>query len=323
MKNFFLTFQKSRTALLLVLLVVEVLILSLFSPYLLNISNLIQITQFGAVLILLALGESIVMLSGREGIDLSVGAALSLSGVFFGLAMKAGLGIPAAVVITLISGCILGAINGFLVSITKMPALIATLGTQYVFSSLALYLTNGIPISGFPDSFKFLSLESTLGIPNQILFVVIPVCIMVMILIYTTKFGRKVYLLGTNPEAARFAAINERKIRFEVYMIPGILAALGAIVTNSWLMTARADAGSGMELQAITVACLGGIAVEGGRGNLGAVIIGVLIITMMNSGLQIANVNSIWQLAVLGFVLLIAVIFNHIIGNIVPKSAKA
>lgn len=302
----------NRTYLLLILLVLEILLLSLSSPYFLNISNLIEITQFGAMLILLALGESIVILSGREGIDLSVGSSLSLAGVFFGLSVKAGASIPVAVIITLLSGILLGAINALLIAIIKLPALIATLGTQYIFGSLALFLTGGIPISGFPESFKALSLENTFGIPNQILFIIIPVCTIILIMMYKTKFGRKVYLMGTNPEAAKFAGINEKRIRFIVYTIPGLLAAIGAIISNSWLMTARADAGVGMELQAITIACLGGIAVEGGRGNLSAVIIGVLIITMMNSGLQIANVNSVWQLAVLGFILLIAVIFNQV-----------
>lgn len=312
----------NRTYLLLILLVLEILLLSLSSPYFLNISNLIEITQFGAMLILLALGESIVILSGREGIDLSVGSSLSLAGVFFGLSIKAGASIPVAVAITLLSGIFLGAINALLIAIIKLPALIATLGTQYIFGSLALFLTGGIPISGFPESFKSLSLENTFGIPNQILFIIIPVCVIILILIYKTKFGRKVYLMGTNPEAAKFAGINEKRIRFIVYTIPGLLAAIGAIISNSWLMTARADAGVGMELQAITIACLGGIAVEGGRGNLSAVIIGVLIITMMNSGLQIANVNSVWQLAVLGFILLIAVVFNQVAVRLSKKQKR-
>lgn len=312
----------NRTYLLLILLVLEILLLSLSSPYFLNISNLIEITQFGAMLILLALGESIVILSGREGIDLSVGSSLSLAGVFFGLSIKAGASIPVAVAITLLSGILLGAINALLIAIIKLPSLIATLGTQYIFGSLALFLTGGIPISGFPESFKSLSLENTFGIPNQILFIIIPVCVIILILVYKTKFGRKVYLMGTNPEAAKFAGINEKRIRFIVYTIPGLLAAIGAIISNSWLMTARADAGVGMELQAITIACLGGIAVEGGRGNLSAVIIGVLIITMMNSGLQIANVNSVWQLAVLGFILLIAVIFNQVAVRLSKKQKR-
>lgn len=322
MNKIILSIAKSRTKFLFLLLIVEVVLLSFSSPYFLNVSNLVEITQFGAILMLLALGESLVILGGREGIDISIGALLSLSGVVFGLVVKAGMSIPVATVITLLTGFILGSLNGVMISYMGMPALIVTLGTQYVFSSLALYLTGGVPISGFPETFKKLSLESTFGIPNQILFVVIPVTIVVMILIYKTKFGRRVYLMGTNPEAAKFTAINERKTSFIIYAISGVLASLGAIVNNSWLMTARADAGSGLELQAITVAVLGGIAIEGGSGHLSGVIMAVLIITMMNSGLQIANVNSVWQLAVLGLILILAVVFNQLMKRFVSKSEK-
>ena len=311
MRKIAVFFVSSRTRMLIFLLAVEILLLSFLSRYFLSIQNLIELTQFGAVLLLLALGESIVMLSGREGIDLSIGAILSLSGVIFGLLIRAGAGLLIALGLTVVVGFFFGFVNGLLISVVKIPSLIATLGTQYIFSSLALFLTGGIPISGFPESFKFLSLKSTFGIPNQILFVAFPVSAAILILMYMTKFGRQVYLLGTNPEAAKFAVIDERKIKIAIYMVAGLLASFGAIINNSWIMTARADAGTGLELQAITVACLGGIAVEGGKGSLGAVIAGVLVLTILNSGLQIANVNSVWQLAVLGIVLLAAVVFNQ------------
>lgn len=323
MKKIAFSIAKSRTKFLLLLFVVEMVILSLISPYFFSINNLVQVTQFGAALTLLSLGESLVMIAGRDGIDISVGSAMSLSGVLFGLAVMNGCSIFTATVITLIGGILLGTVNGLLVAAAKVPALIATLGTQYIYGSLALYLTGGIPISGFPDSFKALSLESTFGIPNQILFVVIPVTIVVFILVYKMKFGRRVYLLGTNPEAAKYTGIREKQIRMCVYMLAGLLAAVSAIINNSWLMTARADAGSGMEMQAITVAVLGGIGVAGGVGHLGGVLIGVIIITMMNSGLQIANVNSIWQLATLGFILIIAIILNHMMERFVANVEKS
>lgn len=282
-----------------------------------------QVTQFGAALTLLSLGESLVMIAGRDGIDISIGSIMSLSGVIFGLAVINGCSILAATILTLLTGVVLGSINGFLVAVAKVPALIATLGTQYIYGSLALYLTGGIPISGFPESFEFLSLESTFGIPNQILFVVIPVTILVLILVYKMKFGRRVYLMGTNPEAAKYTGIKERSVRMWVYILAGVLAAISAIINNSWLMTARADAGTGMEMQAITVAVLGGIGVAGGVGHLGGVLIGVIIITMMNSGLQIANINSIWQLATLGFILIIAIILNHLMSGFVARVEKS
>ena len=323
MRKLAFSIAKSRTKFLFLLFVIEIIILSCISPYFFNMNNLLQVTQFGATLTLLSLGEALVMISGRDGIDISVGSAMSLSGVIFGLAVMNGCNILTASIITLLGGVVLGAVNGLLIAVAKVPALIATLGTQYIYSSLALYLTGGIPISGFPDSFSFLSLESTFGIPNQILFIVIPVSVLVFILVYKMKFGRRVYLMGTNPEAAKFTGIRERKVRAMVYVLAGVLASISAIINNSWLMTARADAGTGMEMQAITVAVLGGIGVAGGIGHLGGVLIGVVIITMLNSGLQIANVNSVWQLAALGFILIIAIILNQLMSRFVLSVEKA
>ena len=322
MRKLAFSIAKSRTKFLFLLFVIEIIILSCISPYFFNMNNLLQVTQFGATLTLLSLGEALVMISGRDGIDISVGSAMSLSGVIFGLAVMNGCNILTASIITLLGGVVLGVVNGLLIAVAKVPALIATLGTQYIYSSLALYLTGGIPISGFPDSFSFLSLESTFGIPNQILFVVIPVSVLVFILVYKMKFGRRVYLMGTNPEAAKFTGIRERKVRAMVYVLAGVLASISAIINNSWLMTARADAGTGMEMQAITVAVLGGIGVAGGIGHLGGVLIGVVIITMLNSGLQIANVNSVWQLAALGFILIIAIILNQLMSRFVLSVEK-
>ena len=192
MKRIAFSIAKSRTKFLLLLFVVELIVLSLISPYFFDMNNLMQVTQFGASLTLLSLGEALVMIAGRDGIDISIGSAMSLSGVIFGLSVMNGAGIFSATIITLVSGIFLGAVNGSLVAVAKIPALIATLGTQYIYGSLALYLTGGIPISGFPDGFKALSLESTFGIPNQILFVVIPVTALVFILVYKMKFGRSV-----------------------------------------------------------------------------------------------------------------------------------
>ena len=161
MKKLAFSIAKSRTKFLLLLLVIEMIILSCISPYFFNMNNLLQVTQFGATLTLLSLGEALVMISGRDGIDISIGSTMSLSGVIFGLAVMNGANIPIAAFITLLGGVVFGAVNGVLVAVAKVPALIATLGTQYIYSSLALYLTGGIPISGFPDSFALLSLKST------------------------------------------------------------------------------------------------------------------------------------------------------------------
>ena len=320
MKKLVLSLAKSRAKFLAVLLVVEIIILSIMNPEFAKINNLIEILQFGATLFLMAVGEALVIIVIPGGIDISIGSIMSLSCVVLGITYQNSGNMPIALLATLIAGGLFGVVNGILVGFFNMPSLIATLGTQYVFASLALYITNGVAISGFPDSFSWLSLETTLGIPNQILFLVIPVLIVVLFLVYRTRFGRNIYLTGNNSEAAKFAAIKTKWTIFFVFVLAGVLTAFGAIVNCSWLMTARADAGSGMEMNAITVAMLGGIsAVEGGRGHLSGVIVGTVLITMLKSGLQMAGINSTWILAITGIILLISIVMNNVMNKFIIK----
>lgn len=320
MKKFTLSLAKSRAKFLILLLIVEIIILSILNPEFAKISNLIELLQFGATLFLMAVGEALVIMVIPGGIDISVGSIMSLACVVLGLMYQATSNLFISILVTLIAGGVFGVVNGILVGYFNMPSLIATLGTQYVFASLALYITNGVAISGFPDSFKWLSLETTLGIPNQILFVVIPVLIVVLFLVYRTRFGRNIYLTGDNAEAAKFAAVKTKQTIFWVFVLAGVLTAFGAVINCSWLMTARADAGSGMEMNAITVAMLGGIsAVEGGRGHLSGVIVGTVIITMLRSGLQMAGINSVWILAITGVILIASIVANDLISRFVTK----
>ncbi|WP_227995040.1 ABC transporter permease [Oceanobacillus sp. CFH 90083] len=306
---------RSRSSLLAILLVIIIVIMSMLNPSFLSINNLLGVTQFGAVLALIAIGQSLVIISGNGGIDLSVGSMVSLSGVFIGLAMSAGLNIWIAAFIGILGGLLLGMINAFVISIVNMPPFIATLGAMYLYGSLALVLTGGNPISGFPQEFSFIGQGLVAGIPSQIILIVIPVFLLICFLVYKTTFGRSIYLIGSNQTAARYANINVKKTRFIVFSLSGLMAGIASIIMTSWLMTARADAGFGMELEAITVAVLGGIHIFGGLGHLGGVMMAVLTITILSSGLQMANVNSIWQLAILGFVLIGAVFLNQFLNK--------
>ncbi len=305
----------SRTYFLTLLLVMIIIIMSILSPYFLTVQNLLEITQFGAVIALLAIGQSLVIASGNGGIDLSVGSMVSLSGVLMGLAFNAGISIWIASIIAILVGVLLGAFNGFATSVIGLPPFIATLGTMYMYGSLALVLTKGTPISGFPESFGFLGQGTILGIPTQVLLIVIPVFLIISFIVYRTVFGRQIYLVGTNDTAAKFANIKVKRTRFLLFTLSGLLSGIGSVIMSSWLMTARADVGSGLELQAITIAVLGGMHIFGGKGQLGGVMLAVLVVTMLSPGLQIANINAIWQLAILGIILIGAVALNQYSSN--------
>ncbi len=311
----------NRVYFLFALLIIVLIIMSVISPYFLNTRTILDILRMGTVLLLLSLGQTLVILAGGAGIDLSVGAMLSLSGVFLGILSRSGVDIWVAALLTILFGGLLGSLNGFTVTIWGLPPLIGTLGSMWAYGALALVITNGIPISNFPREFAFIGDGRILGIPAQILLVALPVFVVLYFLLNWTYLGRWVYLIGVNETAAKFSGFPVTRVRFSLYTLNGLLAGIGAVVMASWLMAARPDVGNGMELQSITVTVLGGTNIFGGFGSLFGTLLSVLIVTLVASGLQLAGINAIWQLAVLGFILLGAVSINQLIYSLKAKQS--
>jgi ribose/xylose/arabinose/galactoside ABC-type transport system permease subunit len=305
---------RSRLAFLVAANLAAAAVMAQLSPFFLDVGNLLEMTRYGAVLGLLALGQTLVIVCGKGDIDLSVGSVLSLTGVFFGtLVVSLGVPTPLAAVAAVGLGLLLGSLNGVLTAVLGMPPIIVTLGALYAYGSLALVWTDGTPISGFPDSFGFVGQKTVLGVPAQVLLVLIPIALVLGYVVNFTVFGRSIFFVGINEAAAALSGINVARTRIAVYAISGALAAVGAVVTASWLMSARPDAGLDYELRAITVAVLGGTAIMGGEGSLAGTLLAVLIVTMIASGLELAGFNAIWQLAVLGGLLLTAVLLNEFV----------
>lgn len=306
---------RERTALLIGLIIVTGAVMSLISPYFLHLNNLLGMTQFGAVIGLLALGQTLVIIGGNGGIDISVGSMLSLSGVAMGLSVGQGVPVWVAAGLTLIVGTALGAFNGFMVTVIRIPALIATLGTLYFFGSAAQVLAGGNQFTGFDESgFSFLGTGLILGVPTQVLLVLLPVYAVAAWVMRRTLFGRRVYEAGNNDKALRLVGGSPNQVRFLLYSTSGLLAGMGAVVTNSWLLVARPGAGDGFELQAITIAVLGGTYIFGGRGRVSGTLLAVLLIVVLSSGLQLAGVDPSWQMGVLGVVLVASVVLNNLLG---------
>jgi ribose/xylose/arabinose/galactoside ABC-type transport system permease subunit len=277
-----------------------------------TVYNTFNMTQYGVEIGLLALGETLVIISGGGSIDLSVGSMLSLSGVVMGMLTQwAHVNVWLSALLGVASGGALGALNGLLITRVGIPALIITLGTLYAYASAALVLTNTVPISGLPESFFRLGQSDVLGIPLQVLVVFLPVALVLSYVLRQTVFARYLYAAGTNEVAARFAAINVRAVRFWVFTVSGVLAGLAAAVMTSRVASARPDAGMGFELQAITIAVLGGTSIMGGEGTIIGTILGVLAITVLSNGLQLAGIHPIWQLGAVGIVLVVTVLLNQ------------
>lgn len=307
---------KNRTLFLLILTLITIIVLSIMSPYFLTLYNIVQILHFVAVIILISIGQNLVILAGGGGIDLSVGSIISLTGVVMGLIHLSGVPMWLAMILVLVLSLFLGAINGFAVVKIKMPPLIATLGTLYMYGGLALVLAKTGTVAGFPESFSWIGQKTIFFIPAKIVLIVIPVTVIVLIMMKKTELGRNITLIGINEKAARFAGIEVGKIRFFLYIFSAFLAALGGIIMASYLMVAKADVGRDMELQAITIVMLGGTSIKGGIGKVENLIFAAFIITMLSTGLQLAQINAVWQMGVLGVILLSTILLNNMLERI-------
>ncbi|MFI1996186.1 ABC transporter permease [Actinoplanes sp. NPDC020271] len=277
-------------------------------------------------LAMLGLAELLVILSGRGGIDLSVGAIVSLAGMTFGFAYgEWGWPLWAAIILTAGFGALLGAVNGFLVSYAGFPALIATLATFYAYKSIAIVINDQQPISTAPIQDLYAITRSVelpvIGpylpdVPLAIFTFLLPTVVAVWLLLNRTTYGRRLYAIGTNDVAGRWAGLPVRDTRAKAYVYAGLISGLVAVVTVGQFASARPDAGvsgNGMALPAITIAVLGGVAITGGIGRVAGVVLATLLIVWLNAGILLAfvgNEGSQYQLLALGAVLVFAALLN-------------
>jgi ribose/xylose/arabinose/galactoside ABC-type transport system permease subunit len=272
-------------------------------------------------LVMLGLAELLVITSGRGGIDLSVGANVSLTSMVFGFAYgEWGWPLWPAVLLAAVFGGLLGAVNGYLIAYIGYPALITTLATYYAYSSLAVVINGQQPISTAPIQQLYSTAESVdvLGLPVPLgtLTFLLPTAVVVWLILNRTTYGRRLYAIGTNDVAAQWTGIDVRRSRFTAYVMAGVVSGLVAVVTVAQFASARPDAGTagnGMALPAITIAVLGGVAITGGIGRVAGVVLATLLIVWLNAGILLAvpgNAGSQFQLFALGAVLVFAALLN-------------
>jgi ribose/xylose/arabinose/galactoside ABC-type transport system permease subunit len=271
---------------------------------------------------LLALAELFVIVSGRGGIDLSVGAIVSLAGMVFGLMVgEWGWPLLPSIVGCLVVGALLGAVNGTLVAHLRFPALIATLATYYAYSSLALVANANAPISTSPivalhGLTRNVELPLLPPVPLHVFTILLPCAVLAWVVLARSTYGRSLYAVGTNDVAAGYAAQPVTRTRFTAYVISGLLSGVVALVTVAQFASARPDAGTvgnGMALPAITIAVLGGVAIQGGIGQIGGVLVAALLVTWLNAGMLLAfegSDGSRYQLLALGLVLVLSALLN-------------
>jgi ribose/xylose/arabinose/galactoside ABC-type transport system permease subunit len=264
-----------------------------------------SICEDGTYLAVMAVGTTVVLISG--GLDLSVGSLLALCSCVVGALLVEGWPIWAAVGVCLGVGLFIGFINGMTVVLTRVPPFIVTLGMLMIARGLAMMLGEDKSMTGFSPAFK--ALGSGKVVPIAIAFGVV---LIVALVLWKTRFGFNIFAIGGNEEVARLSGVSVSRYKVMAYCVGGLLAGLAAVMHTARFDLAKSDVGQGYELQAIAAAVIGGTSLFGGVGGAGRTLIGVLIITTLNTGLIHCKVGPYWQNVAIGSVIIIAVFIDRL-----------
>ena len=290
--------------------VVLCVLLSIVSPYFLTTHNILNVLKQTSINGILALGMTLVILT--RGIDLSVGSVVACSAmVAASFATGAGnTDIFTPLIVGLLTGSILGAINGFMVSKFTLQPFVVTLGMLSVARGLTYIYNDGMPTSNLNSTFRLIGQGEVLGIPTPVIIFLLVFAVSWFLLKYTL-FGRYVYAVGGNPKAARTSGINVKKITFIVYVISGLFAGLAGLILSARTSAALPQAGISYELDAIAAVVIGGTSLAGGVGTVVGTLVGALIIGVMNNGLDLLGVSSFYQQVIKGAIIVLAVMLDR------------
>jgi putative xylitol transport system permease protein/inositol transport system permease protein len=294
----------------LIALVLLITLMSVLKSNFLSGTNIRNVFRIASINGLLAIGMTFVILTG--GIDLSVGAIMGCAGMFSAYFAQNSLGHPwyLGVLVGLGMGLLIGLFNGVSISYLKVPAFVGTLGAMSIAKGMTFLLTNAKPIPSLNATFKEIGggeIGGFLPIPILIMGAVLLICFIVL---YKTRYGRYVFAVGGNLNAAHASGIDTRKITCSVYMISGVLAALAGIITTARVTSGVTSTGDGYETNAIAMVVIGGTSLAGGRGRLWGTIVGILLLQCLTTGLDMLAVNAYYQLIIKGFVVIGAVMLD-------------
>lgn len=298
-------FRGRETGIALVV-VIMVVFLSLATDTFFTASNLAVVSRVIALNTIIAIGMTLVILIG--GIDLSVGSVVAITSVMIGLTMvRASMPIWLSILFGIMTGMLIGFVNGMLIVRTKVPPFIITLGMMGLARGAALVITKGSSISGFPDAY--------LPLGQGFIFTYIPIPVVVAaviaiiahIVLSRTTFGRRIYLLGSNEEATLLSGINVSRMKVIVFTICSSLAAVEAIVETSRMSTGQPASGSGYELTAIGAVIIGGASMSGGEGTILGTILGAILLGLITNGLILMGISAYWQQVFSGTIIILAV----------------
>lgn len=284
-------------------------VFALQSDTFLTAPNIINILQQSAINACIALGMTLVIISG--GIDLSVGPVAALSAVLGAAMLVAGVPVPLAILGALAVGTFCGFLNGALITWGGLQPFIVTLGGLSLYRALALIYTGGTPIFGLPDEFRALTNGALMGVPNPVIAVAI-LAGLAWVILNKTPLGEYFMAVGGNPEAARIAGVPVTLTKLMAYMISGMMAAVAAMILIGRLGAEEPTLGTLWELDAIAAAAIGGASLMGGRGSIVGTLIGAIILGTLRNGLTLMNVQAFYQLLATGIIIIVAMLIDKL-----------
>jgi len=294
---------------LLIVFLILCLVLAVVDDGFLTWDNLLNVLRQATINGIIAVGVMFVILT--RGIDLSVGSVLAMATIVCASLLENGWNPVLALVVCLLVGAVLGLITGVLVSFLRIPSFIATLGMMTFGRGLAFTITDGQPITGFDEAFRWIGTSSAFGIiPTPIIIMGI-VCLIAYFLLNHTTLGRYIFALGSNERAAYVSGLPNRLVLLSVYALSGVMAALSGAILMARLNSAQPSIGQGFELDAIAAVVVGGTTFEGGEGTLFGTILGVLIIAVINNALNLLNVPAEFVGVVKGVVIVVALLLHR------------
>ncbi len=304
-RNFSFLFALTLVGLLVLLCVA----LSLATPNFATPNNISNLLRQGSMIAILAIGQTFVIITA--GIDLSVGAIVGFSTVVVAMLIQSGMPVWLAIIITLAMGLLIGFFHAFGIVKMGLPPFIITLATLTSLRGIGLLMTNGSTINITDEAFNQFSRESFLGVPNLFWMVVI-VAVPAYIFLHLSKWGRYLYAVGSNPEAARLSGVSVPKMIFIAYGLSAMCAAIVGVMLAARLGVGNATQGEGWELQAIASSVIGGTSLFGAVGSVHGPLIGAFILATISNGANLLNVNSFWQRIITGVLIIVIVFFDQL-----------
>lgn len=293
----------------LLLLIAGLVGASILSPFFLDVNYILRSFTLTAEMSIVALVLTMVIISGE--IDLSAASNMALSACIFAWLQDAGLAIPLAVIVGLLAGLTMGALNAFMSIRLELPSIIVTIGTLIFYRGLAQVIAGDSSIR-VPDSFVGINAIMVFGIPLPVILFIISAVVLGLVL-GTTVIGRQIYQIGTNKEAALHAGINAARIKVGLFLLLGLVSAAAGIMAVSRLGSVRYDLVLGGELQMVLMAMLGGTYIFGGRGTILGTFLAAWLLVIVSTGMTVANLLPAIQLTVLGILLIVAIIATNFI----------